>query len=70
MHLRRTPLSSCVDLAALATRTPGYTGADISALCREAALSALEEDLGAQLVGVQGVGGWGLKGVEGVGEEV
>ncbi|MGB9708899.1 MAG: AAA family ATPase, partial [Infirmifilum uzonense] len=32
-----------VDLAELAKRTEGYTGADIAAVCREAAISALRE---------------------------
>lgn len=35
------PLSDSVDLIALAELTPGYVGADLSALCREAALQAI-----------------------------
>jgi SpoVK/Ycf46/Vps4 family AAA+-type ATPase len=34
----------------LAECTAGMTGADLSALCREAALDALEEDLGCDQV--------------------
>eukprot|EP00879_Flechtneria_rotunda_P029164 GHRR01031442.1.p1 GENE.GHRR01031442.1~~GHRR01031442.1.p1 ORF type:complete len:140 (+),score=48.37 GHRR01031442.1:802-1221(+) len=47
---RRTPLNPDVELHYLAQRTEGYTGADISALCREAAMSALEENLQASAV--------------------
>lgn len=35
------PLADDVDLRVLATRTHGYVGADLAALCREAAMSAL-----------------------------
>ncbi|NWU78176.1 SPA5L protein, partial [Onychorhynchus coronatus] len=35
------PISAEVDLAQLAEMTPGYVGADLTALCREAALQAL-----------------------------
>ncbi|NXC33969.1 SPA5L protein, partial [Campylorhamphus procurvoides] len=35
------PISPGVDLAQLAELTPGYVGADLTALCREAALQAL-----------------------------
>ena len=50
VHTRATPLAPDVDLAALAARCVGYSGADIMALCREAALAALEADLGARSV--------------------
>ena len=46
--LRRTPLAGDVDLAALAARTEGFTGADVAAACREAALAALDESLEAR----------------------
>lgn len=42
IQLRNTPYSPLVDLAILAARTPSYTGADISAVCRQAAMVALE----------------------------
>lgn len=42
IQLRNTPYSAGVDLATLAARTPSYTGADISAVCRLAAMAALE----------------------------
>ncbi|XP_072550987.1 ATPase family gene 2 protein homolog B [Salminus brasiliensis] len=38
---RGLPLSSTVDLQTLAEMTTGYVGADLSALCREAALQAI-----------------------------
>lgn len=41
VHTRRMPLANDVDLDQLAAETPGYVGADLEALCREAALCAL-----------------------------
>jgi transitional endoplasmic reticulum ATPase len=41
VHSRAMPLSADVDLAALAEQTPGMVGADLAALCREAAMAAL-----------------------------
>jgi len=43
VHTRNMPLAEDVDLEELAEKTEGYTGADIAALCREAALTALRE---------------------------
>lgn len=42
IQLRNTPVSSDVNVAALAARTPAYTGADISAVVRIASMAALE----------------------------
>lgn len=42
---RKTPLAPDVDLKTLAMGTAGYTGADLQAYVREAAVCALEEDL-------------------------
>ena len=42
---RKTPLAPDVDLKMLAMGTAGYTGADLQAYVREAAVCALEEDL-------------------------
>ncbi|XP_047196986.1 spermatogenesis-associated protein 5-like protein 1 [Hippoglossus stenolepis] len=39
----RMPLGPSVDMAELASRTSGFVGADLSALCREAAMHALRE---------------------------
>ena len=43
IHLKGKPLSSEVDVGKLADRTEGYVGADIEAVCREAAIIALRE---------------------------
>ncbi len=47
---RCTPLAPDVTLPQLAQLSSGYTGADITAVCREAALAALEENLAAHEV--------------------
>lgn len=44
------PLAPDVDLAVLAAHCAGFSGADVMALCREAALAALAADLGAGAV--------------------
>ena len=41
VHTRAMPLAKDVDLAALAQATHGYVGADLAALCREAAMATL-----------------------------
>ncbi|MDA4129819.1 MAG: CDC48 family AAA ATPase [Thaumarchaeota archaeon] len=41
IHTRGMPLSNDIELEKMATELYGYTGADIRALCREAALKAL-----------------------------
>ncbi len=45
IHTRNMPLAGDVDLRELAKRTEGYTGADIEAMCMEAGLAALRENL-------------------------
>jgi transitional endoplasmic reticulum ATPase len=45
IHTKEMPLADDVDLRRLAEMTEGYTGADIEALCREAALNAARENL-------------------------
>ncbi|MCE4599187.1 MAG: CDC48 family AAA ATPase [Desulfurococcales archaeon] len=45
IHTRTMPLADDVDLRELARITEGYTGADIAALVREAAMIALRESL-------------------------
>ncbi|MEM2429200.1 MAG: CDC48 family AAA ATPase [Nitrososphaerales archaeon] len=45
IHTRGMPLADDVDLKELAKELHGYTGADLKALCREAALKALERYL-------------------------
>ena len=45
IHTKDMPLADDVDLEELAKITEGYSGADLEALVREAALQALREDL-------------------------
>mmetsp|Transcript_25804 Transcript_25804/g.66464 ORF Transcript_25804/g.66464 Transcript_25804/m.66464 type:complete len:815 (+) Transcript_25804:517-2961(+) len=47
VKLQKTPVAADVDVAQLADRTDGYTGADLGALVREAGLAALDEDISA-----------------------
>jgi len=53
IHTREMPLDDDVDLRKLAEMTEGYTGADIEAVCREAALTAAREDLKAEKVSMR-----------------
>ncbi len=50
IHTRNMPLADDVDLARLARMTEGYSGADIEAVCREAAMNALRRDINAKQV--------------------
>ena len=43
VHTRKIPLSENVSLEELASKTEGYTGADIAAVCKEAVMLALRE---------------------------
>jgi transitional endoplasmic reticulum ATPase len=45
IHTRGMPLTHCVDLRKLANLTHGFTGADITELCKEAAMKALRRVL-------------------------
>jgi len=42
VHTRRKPVSSTVDLASIAEKTPGLNGAELENLCRIAAEEALK----------------------------
>jgi len=44
IHTKKIPLAKDVDLKKLAKMTDGYSGADIEAVCREAALNAMREN--------------------------
>jgi transitional endoplasmic reticulum ATPase len=51
IHVRNMPIEEGVDLESLADRTHGFVGADINALCKEAAMKALRRylpDLGTE----------------------
>lgn len=50
IHTRNMPLGNDVRLEDLAERTEGYSGADLEALCREAAMTALRESKDAKTV--------------------
>jgi len=50
IHTATVPLAEDVDLYEIAKRTEGYSGADLEALVREAALSALREDINIDMV--------------------
>jgi len=49
LHTKSMPLSN-VDLKEIAQQTDGYVGADIEAICREAAILALRENIDADKV--------------------
>jgi transitional endoplasmic reticulum ATPase len=50
IYCRKFPLSDEVDLRELADKLEYYSGADIEALCREACLLALRENLEASAI--------------------
>ena len=45
VHTKSMPLDKGVKITDLASKTDGYAGADIEAICREAAIYALREDI-------------------------
>jgi transitional endoplasmic reticulum ATPase len=45
IHARDMPLSKDVDLQEIAVKARGYSGADVEALCREAAMNALRDSI-------------------------
>ncbi len=50
IHTKHMPLAKDVKISELVKRTDGYTGSDIEAVCREAAILALRESLKAKEV--------------------
>ncbi len=50
IHTRDMPLSDDVDIEELAELTEGYVGADIEAICREAVMLAIRENINAEKV--------------------
>jgi len=45
IHMKDMPLAKDVSIKALAEKTDGYVGSDVEAVCREAAMLALREDM-------------------------
>ncbi len=50
IHTAKMPLAKDIDLDEIALKTAGYSGADIEAICREAAMLALRENIKAKQV--------------------
>jgi len=50
IHTKNMPIAKDVDLDELALKTDGYSGADMEAVCREAAMLALRENIKAKQV--------------------
>ena len=53
IHAHSMPLSRDVDLDDLARKAQGYSGADVEAICREAAMNGLREDIEATEVSLR-----------------
>jgi len=53
IHTRGMPLAKDVNLSELARNVAGYSGADVEAVCREAAMSALRRDIDGKEVTLQ-----------------
>ncbi|MEM1583512.1 MAG: CDC48 family AAA ATPase [Nitrososphaerota archaeon] len=53
IHTREMPLADDVDLSKLAAMTEGYTGADIEAVCREAAIIAMRENINIEKISMR-----------------
>jgi len=51
VHLKDMPATEDVTSVSLAARTEGYVGADIEAVCREAAIFALRKDMKSEKIG-------------------
>jgi transitional endoplasmic reticulum ATPase len=50
VHTKNMPLTKDINLASMAEKTEGYSGADIEAVCREAGMLALRDDINAKEV--------------------
>lgn len=53
IHARKMPFSPEVLLNVLASRTEGYSGAEVAAICQEAGLAALNRDLSTEFIVMQ-----------------
>ncbi len=52
IYTKDMPIAKDIDLAELARKTKSYSGADIDAVCREAAMNALRRDINSKKVAV------------------
>jgi len=50
VHTAKMPLDKAVHFKDIIAKTEGYSGADLEALCREAGMEALREDVEAKIV--------------------
>ncbi|XP_013384510.1 spermatogenesis-associated protein 5-like [Lingula anatina] len=50
IQFRKTPVGADVDIEELVSSTQGYSGAEVAAVCHEAALCAMQEDISALCV--------------------
>lgn len=50
VHTKNMPIEKGLNITDLAKKTDGYSGADIEAVCREAAMLSLREDIKAKIV--------------------
>lgn len=53
VHLAKMPLCKDVDIDIIVEKTENYVGADIEAVCREAAILAMREDIKAKDIGMK-----------------
>ena len=53
VHTKNMPLAKDVDINILVEKTENYVGADIEAVCREAAIMALRDDIKAKIVSMK-----------------
>jgi transitional endoplasmic reticulum ATPase len=53
IHTKKMPLAREIKLTTFAEKTEGYSGADIEAVCREAGMLALREDINAKNVKIK-----------------
>ena len=53
IHTKGMPLDKSVDIKKIAEETEGYTGADLEALAREAAMLALREDIDSEKITIK-----------------
>ena len=49
-HLKKIPAAQDIDVSELVRKTEGYSGAEIVAVCREASVAALEDNIFANFV--------------------